>query len=250
MFGRPSAIQNSIAIQSLVTKLRAIWTTNLAQLELAAEDKPAPDSVPQSELDQFELSSDESEETSQQALATQAPSRSRKPNSKIYRSSALHGGKTISPAQLKHLPGVEEGHLTDKENVRSLLSGSPSRYSSVKPSKPTGNEVRKQSEALLQLLPSDLPRARRIIRSVESPTSSVSSKSNDIERQEARVNSKKNAGHCDDSLLTAQGPVHFVDGASIPLQQEPRICAAAEDKHNSLRVQAESPGQVWLEVGP
>lgn len=248
MFGRPSAIQNSIAIQSLETKLRALWGANFAQLEPAAEDKPNSDFIPQSELDQFDLSSDDSEETSQQALATQAPSRSRKTNPKIYRSSALHDGKTISPAQLKHIPGVKEGHMTDKKNARSALSGSPSRHSSVKPSRPTGNGVRKQSEALLQLLPSDLARAKREIRSVGSPMSSVGSKSNDIERQEVKAKPTKNAGHYD--ALVARDPVHLVEGQSLPLQQEPFIGAVAEDKHNSTRVEAESPGQVWLEVGP
>lgn len=248
VFGKPRAIHKRIAIQGLETKLRAIWTAKLAQLEPVIEDKPASDSIPQSELDQFELSSDDSEENSRQALATQAPSRSRKTNSKIHRSSALQDGKTLSPAQLKHLPGVKEGQLTDKENARSALSGSPLRHSSVKPSRPTGNQVRKQSEALLQLLPSDLAKAKRITQSIESPTNSVSSKSDDIERQEPRAKPTQNVGHGDESLVVARGSVHLVEGASLPPQQEPCVGAVAEGKYNSLRAKAESPGQVWLEV--
>lgn len=248
VFGIPRAIQNSIAIRSLEKKLRAIWAANFAQLEPATDDKPASDSILQSGIDRFELSSDDSEVNSQQALATQAPFRSRKNKSNIHRSSALQDGITFSPAQLKHLPGVKEGQLTDKENPRSALSGSPSRQPSVKPSRPTGNEVRKQSEALLQLLPSDLSRAKRIIQSVESPRSSVSSKSDDIEGQEPRANPIKKFGHRDESLLVARGSGHLVRGAGLPPQQETNTGAVAEDNHNSLRAEAESPGQVWLEA--
>lgn len=246
VFGKPLAIQNSIAIQRIERRLRAIWAANFAQLEPVTEDKPASESIPQSELDQFELSSDDSEDNGQQALATQAPSRSRKTHSKVNRLSALQDGKTFSPAQLKRPPGVKE----DKENARSELSGSPPRHSSVKPSRPTGNQVRKQSEALLQLLPSDLARAKRIIQSVKSPTSSVSSKSDDIETQEPRAKLTKNDGHGDESLLVAQGSVLLVEEASLPQQQEPCIGAVAEDKHNSLGAKAESPGRDWLEVCP
>ena len=250
VFGKPRAIQNSTAIQRVERKLRAIWDANFAQLEPVTENKPASESIPQSELDQFELSSDDSEDNSQQALATQAPSRSRKTNSQVHRLSALQDGKTLSPAHLKRLPGVKEGQLTGKENARSVLSGSPPRHSSVKPSRPTGNQVRKQSEALLQLLPSELTKAKRIIQSVKSPTSSVSSKSDDIERQEPRAKLTKNDGHGDESLLVARGSVLLVEGASLPRQQEPCIGTAAKDKHNSLGAKAESPRQDWLEVCP
>lgn len=250
VFGKPLAIQNSIAIKRIERRLRAIWAANFAQLEPVTEDKPASESIPQSELDQFELSSDDSEDNGQQALATQAPSRSRKTHSKVNRLSALQDGKTFSPAQLKRPPSVKEGQLTDKESARSALSGSPPRHSSVKPSRQTGNQVRKQSEALLQLLPSDLARAKRIIQSVKSPTSSVCSKSDDIERQEPRAKLTKNDGHGDESLLVARGSVLLVEEASLPRQQEPCTGAVAEDKHNSLGAKAERPGQDWLEVCP
>lgn len=240
VFSKPcTTIQNDITIQRVERKLRAIWAANFAQLEPVTEDKPASESIPQSELDQFELSSDGSEDNSQQALATQALSRSRKTNSKVHPLSALQDGK-----------GVKEGQLTDKEDARSALSGSPPRHSSVKPSRPTGNQVIKQSEALLQLLPSDLVRAKRIIQSVQSPISSVNSKSDHIERQEPIAKLTKNDGHGDESLLVARGSVLLVEGASLPRQQESCIGAVAEDKHNSVAAKAESPGQDWLEVCP
>lgn len=240
VFSKPcTTIQNIITIRTVERKLRAIWAANFAQLEPVTEDKPASESIPQSELDQFELSSDGSEDNSQQALATQAPSRSRKTNSKVHPLSALQDGK-----------GVKEGQLTEKEDARSALSGSSRRHSSVKPSRPTGNQVIKQSEALLQLLQSDLARAKRIIQSVQSPTSSVSSKSDHIERQEPIANLTKNDGHGDESLLVARGSVLLVEGASLPRQQEPCIGAVAEYKHNSVAAKAESPGQDWLEVCP
>lgn len=250
VFGSPRAIQNSMAIRDLEKKLRALWAANFAQLEPATDDKPPSDSMLQSGIDRFELSSDDSEVNSQQALATQAPSRSRKTNSKIHRSSALQDGKTFSPAQLKHLQGIKEGQLTNKENARSALSGYPSRQPSAKPSRSTGNEVRKQSEALLQLLPSDLSRAKRIIQSVESPTSSVSSKSDNIEGQVPRAKPLKEVGHRDESSLVAEGSVHLVEGAGLPPQQESNTGAVAEDNHNSLRAEAESPGQEWSDVSP
>lgn len=250
VFGSPRALQNSMAIRSLEMKLRALWTANFAQLEPATDDKPASDSILQSGVDRFELSGDDIEENSQQALATQAPFRSRKTNSRTHRSSALQDGKTFSPAQLKHLPGVKEGQLTDKENARSALSGSPSRQPSLKPSRPTGNEVRKQSEALLQLLPSDLSRTKRIIQNAESPTNSVSSKSEDIEGKEPRAKPIKKVEHRVESSLVARGSVHLVEGAGLPPQQETSIGAVAEYNLDSLRAEAESPGQVWLEVCP
>lgn len=247
--GKSRAIQDNNAIQIIEKKLRAIRAANLAQLEPVTENKPASESIAQSERDQFELSSDDSEDDSQQALATQAPSRSHKTNSKVHPLSAVQGGKTLSPAQLKRLPGVKEGQLTGKENARSVLSRSP-RHSSVNPSIPTGNQVRKQSEALLQLLPSDLARAKRIIQSVKSPKSSVSSNSDDIERQEPRAKLTKNDGHGDESLIVARGSGLLVEGASLPRQQEPCTGTVAKDKHNSLGAKAESPGQDWLEVCP
>lgn len=250
VFGRPSAIQNSMAIRSVEKKLRALWTANFAQLEPVTDDKPASDSILQSGIDRFELSSDDSEENSQQALATQAPFRPHKTNPRIHRSPALQGGKTFSPAQLKHLPGVKEGQLTNKENARIALSGSPSRQTSFKPSRPTGNEVRKQSEALLQLLPSDLSRVKRMIQKVESPTDSVSSKSEDTEVQEPRAKPIKKVEHRDESSLVAPGSVHLVEGAGLPPQQETNIGVVAEYNPDSPRAEAESPGQVWLEVCP
>lgn len=250
VFGTPHAIQNGIVIRSLEKKLRALWAANFAQLEPAADDKPASDSIFQSGIDRFELSSDDSGENSQQALATQAPPRSRNTNSKIYRVSALQDGKTFSPAELKHLLGVKEGQLTDKKNAQSALSGSPLRQPSVKPSRPTGNDVRKQSEALLQLLPSKLPRARRLIRSVESSTSSVSSRSDDIEGQDTRAKLVKITGHRDESSLVARGLVHLVEGAGLPPHQETSIGDVAENNRNFLRPEAESSGQVCLGVYP
>lgn len=248
VFGSPRAIQNCMAIRSLEKKLRALWTANFAKLEPATDDKHACDSILQSGIDRFELSSDDSEGNSQQALATQAPFRSRKTNPMIHRPPALKDGKKISPAQLKHLPGVIEGQLTGKENARSALSGSPSRQLSLKPSRPTGNEVRKQSEALLQLLPSDLSRAKRIIQNVESPTSSVSSKIGDIEGQEPRAKPVKKVEHRDESSLEAPGSVHMVEGAGLPPQLGTNIGVVAEYNPDSLRAEAESLGQVWLEV--
>lgn len=250
VFGRPRAIQNSTAIRSLEKKLRALWAANFAQLEPVTDDKPASDSIPQSGIDRFELSSDDGEENSQQALATQAASRSRQINAKNNRSSALRDGRTFSPAQLKHLLGVKEGQLTDKENARSALSGSPWRQLFVKPSRPTGNEVRKQSEALLQLLPSDLSRVKRIIQSVESPTSSVSYKSDDIVEQESRAQQIKKVGHRDEFSLVARGSVHLVEGAGLPPQEQTNFGAVAKENHNPSRAEAESPGQVCLEVCP
>lgn len=249
VFGSPRAIQNSMTILSLEKKLRALRTANFAQLEPATDDKPASDSILQSGIDRFE-SSDDSEENSQQALATQAPFRSHKPNPRIHRPPALQDGKTFSPAQLKHLPGVKEGQLTDKENARIALSGSPSRQISLKPSRPTGNEVRKQSEALLQLLPSELSRAKRIIQKVESPTGSDSSRSEDTEGQEPRAKPIKKVKHRDESSHVAPGSVHLVEGAGLPPQQKAKIGVVAEYNPDSLRAEAESPGQVWLEVCP
>lgn len=248
VFGSPSAIQNSMAIRSLEQKLRALWTANFAQLEPATDDKPASDSILQSGIDQFELSSDDSEDNSQQALATQAPFRSRKTNPRIQGPPALQDGKNFSSAHTKHLPGVKEGQLADKENARSALSGCPSRQPSLKLSRPTGNEVRKQSEALLQLLPSDL--SKRIIQNVKSPTSSVSSKSVDIEGQEPRAKSTKKVEHRDESSLVTPGSVHFVEGTELPPKQETNIGVVAGYNPNSLRAEAESLGQAWLEVCP
>lgn len=250
VFGSPRAIQDSMAIRSLEKKLRALRTANFAQLEPATDDKPASDSIPQSGIDRFELSSDDNEENSQHALATQAPFRSHKTNPRIHRPPALQDGKTFSPAQLKHLPGVKEGQLTDKENARIALSGSPSRQISLKPSRPTGNEVKKQSEALLQLLPSELSRAKRIIKKVESPTGSDSSRSEDTEGQEPRAKPIKKVKHRDESSLVVPGSVHLVEGAGLPPQQKTKIGVVAEYNPDSLRAEAESPGQVWLELCP
>ncbi len=241
LFRYPGHIWLSENIRSLHQRVGALRAEqSIRNQEQAIQENSGRDPLPESQDDQFELSSDDGRNTSQKDLATQAP-RPRLINADVNSPSIQQDRKTISPRrqQPKHSADLENGHPTLEKKGKGASRISPSSYPPAKLINPTGDEGNlKKSHALLQLLDKERT-ALTLARSVPStksisPTHLTVPESEELKVNENKVEPIETTGQSDDPSIAVPNSATTVDGEKRSTSEEPGLSALAKESRVSV----------------